>query len=245
MKFVALPTKAGSPTWIERGDPVQFLALPMPGERTSTLAPVPATVFPSTVPMEQLIKWWWRVREWKIVATHSQWGGIVETTLSLDESHAIDEEVTMLPTYGGEWTGSFIYNDGITDNTVTFNLRILALPDNINLFQSYYMTGDFSQILPYLRLKTTMGGTDGNMAYGDTGSFYEAPDSDYPSDDDINGEFDCLVDGVDLQMPAVITTGSGFETGVVDFVLTPSLYWQYANQNGSNPKWNSLTGALL
>jgi hypothetical protein len=246
MRFTLIPTFGSIVNYVQRGDPAHFLGLPMPGERVSALVPMQTTPFPVSIEMERLIKWWFRVRQWKVVANHPLWPANQECILSLDENQAIDEEVTALAQYGGKWTGGFTYTDPLSFvHDVNFSLSILNLPDFINLFQSYFLAGsEFEQILPYLHIGVVIDGIDNNFAYGDTASFYTATPADYPSQDDINGEFDCTIDGLDIQMPAVISTGSGYEDDPVTFTVTPWRFWPWNDADG-NPKWDILTGALI
>lgn len=245
MRFTLIPTFAGAPDYVQRGDATHFLGLPMPGDRVSSLAPMQTTPFPIIMDMERIIKWWFRVRKWKVVANHPLWPVNQEFVLSLGENQAIDEEICALSQYGGKWSGAFLYRESFFDRTVSFTLSILNLPDFIHLFQSYFLAGnEFEQILPYLHMGVVIEGIDGNFAYADTASFYAAAPADYPSQDDINGEFDCTIDGLEIQMPSVIEGGSGYEDDPVTFTLTPSLFWPWADTSG-NPKYDALTGAPL
>ena len=242
-----LPTFDSPATYIERGDGSKFLALPMPGERIADLATneIDGTIYPVIMTTEQLCKWWHRVRQWEIVANHPRWGGDNTCNLVLDESnvYSADEEIVDDKEtatdwyYAGIWTGNFVWNDGAFDRTAYFTLRILAKP-TVDVDASYYLTEDFTQILPYLRLEFSGDGIDGNEGRADSAAFYDGTAT-------VQGTCSADIDGLTPSMTAAFDTGSGFEDDPMTLTLTPSLYWEYRDVNGQNPKYDSLTGAIL
>ena len=95
MKFTMIPTWEIVPAefaGIDTG--AIFLALPMPGERVATVAAVDSTIYPVAMTTEQLCKWWHRVREWELSASHPVWGGAQVVSLTLNETDTVDEEIT-------------------------------------------------------------------------------------------------------------------------------------------------------
>ena len=229
-----------------------FLALPMPGERVATVAAVDSTIYPVVMTTEQLFKWWHRVREWELSASHAIWGGAQVINLTLNETDTVDEEITCdMPTgwnnagsadpfdwfRAGYWTGSFVWNDGAADHTAYFTLRILQKP-SATVDKSYYLPDDFTQILPYLRLEFSGIGVDGNEARADSAAFYDGTAT-------VQGSCSANIDGITPTMTAAFDTGSGFEDDPMTLTLTPSLYWEYRDSLGENPKYDALTGAEL
>ena len=255
MKFTMLPAVS---YWSDTGadvDPM-FLALPMPGEVVSYLPTyaINGTMFPLVITMEQLCKWWHRVRTWQITANHPLFGTGLTATLSLDESDTTDEEIVLdmpngWPNVGtadpfdwfraGRWTGSFTYvPDGFT-RTVSFTLTILPKTSATILRSYYVLANEFSSIVPFVRLQIEIDGIDGNQARGDTAGFFdETPPT-------AAGTMTCDIDGQEPIVSAACATGSGFESDPVTFVCTPSLYWAYANADSTEPTYDTLTGAQL
>ena len=253
MKFTVIPTwDIVPPEFVGIDTGALFLALPMPGERVATLTPVDSTIYPVIMTMEQLFKWWHRVRQWEVSASHTVWGGEQFVSLVLDETDTTDEEITCdMPTgwnnaesadpldwfRAGRWTGSFVWNDGAFDRTANFTLRILRKP-SATIAESYYLTDDLTQILPYLRLECSGDGIDGNLWAADSAAFYDSSPT-------LQGSCTADIDGITPTMTAAFDTGSGFESDPMTLVLTPSLYWAHANPDGSEPAWNTLTGEQL
>lgn len=261
MKFVMIPTWPLLTTpWVDRGDKARFMALPMPGKRVTDLAEreIVSTIYPKIMTTEQLCKWWHRVRRWKVVANHPLWPPNQECQLSLNESFTTDEEIVDDMPYGwnnvgsgiasdwfaaGAWSGSFEWTDTLEQvHGVDFTLRILAKPIAPHIDASYYLTGDFTEILPYLRLTAGGVGIDGNAWSADSAAMYETPEIDRPEQ---QGSTTCTVDGLAITMTSYFATGSGFESDPMTLVLTPSLFWEYRDADGLNPKYDSLTGAIL
>ena len=263
MKFVMMPTwPLTTPAYVERGDGSTFLALPMPGQRVTELAPLAGdnTIYPLVMTMEQLIKWWHRVRKWEIVANHPLWPVNQIVTLSLSETGSLGEQIVMNMPNGwnnvtspdpndwfaaGKWTGSFVWTDpSAVEHTAYFTLSILQKP-SADILSSYYLTGDFTQILPYMRLTFFTDGIGGVFAYADSAAFYDTPPGDHPDIGDANGNASATIDGLAPLMTAAFFTGSGFEDDPMTLALTPSLYWAYAKPDGSDPTWNTTTGAKV
>jgi hypothetical protein len=144
----------------------------------------------------------------------------------------------------GNWTGSFVWTDDFVseDHTAYFTLAILRKPIAPELAASYYLSGDFTRILPYLRLTFATDGIDGNYAQFDSAGLYETPEVDRP---ELAGNATCTVDGLTIDVVSYFSTGSGFEDDPMTITLTPSLFWEYRDANGLNPKYDSLTGAKL
>ena len=247
MKFTMIPTWTGAETYVDRGDELQFLGLPMPGERVADvdLVAVDGSTFPAVVPMTQLIEWWHRVRKWSATATHPFWG-TESATLELDESDTTDEEITADNTLAwfkaGRWTGQFtwVYEpapDG--DEVFAFDLQILAEPEGVFNLPSYYLDGDFTRILPFIRLKMDINGVDGINGSGDSAGFY---DEDPPPTPD--GTITATLDGIPLTIAAALYD-TLLEDDEITVTLTPSLWWEYRDADGTNPKYNALTGAKL
>lgn len=246
--YPVLPT-----TYVDRGDTTRCLALPMPGERVDDLSLVRAdnTIYPVIMSMSQLCKWWHNVREWELSVNHTIWG-TQSATMVLNETDTTDEELTLdLPTgwtnatsadpldwfRAGRWTGNFVWNDGAVDHTAYFTLLILQ-KTLATVARSYYLTGDFTQILPYFRLTCEGIGVDGNAWAADSAGFYDSSHT-------VQGSASASVDGVVPVMTAAFDTGSGFETDPMSISLSPSLYWEYRDADGTNPKYNSATGVKL
>ena len=257
MKFVMLPTYPVPPAnYTQRGDTADFLALPMPGKRVADLSVQVAdmTIHPVIVPMETLCKWWHKVREWRVILNHPKWPANQPCVLSLNESDTIDEGIVQdMPTgwanvgsadpfdwfRAGYWTGTFTYTDHLSFvRTVAITLSILR-KKSVTISEVYYLTGDFTQILPYLRLQIEIEGLDGNSARGDTANFYdESPVT-------TSGDFSANIDGFTPTVVAACATGSGFESDPLTMDLSPYAYWPYEDAGGGNPKYNALTGAKL
>ena len=248
MKFVMLPTWDVPPaSYNERGDTSRFMALPMTGERVEALMEIDSTIYPKVMTTEQLCKWWHRVRTWEVICNHPQWPVNQPVTLSLDESsvNSLDEEITMDKEtatdwyYAGSWTGNFTWEDDLAiERTAYFTLSILRKP-SITIDESYYLSSDFTEILPYLRLQASGDGNDGNAWAADSAAFYDDIGKT------VNGTASATIDGLAPTMTAAFDTGSGFEDDPLTLTLTPSLFWEYRDSLGLNPKYNSLTGAKL
>ena len=130
-----------------------------------------------------------------------------------------------------------MWNDEEFDRTATFTLQILR-KKSVNIQTPYFLTDDFNQILPFFRLQCGGDGIDGNLWSADSAGFYDGPTS-------IQGAATASVDGFAPSMTAAFTTGSGFEDDPMTLTLTPSLYWEYRDSLGENPKYDALTGAEL
>ena len=249
MKFVMLPTWDIPPAnYVERGDTSRFMALPMPGDRVESLTANDSTIYPVVMTTEQLCKWWHRVRRWKVIANHPLWPVNQQCTLTLDESniYSLDEEITMDKEtatdwyYAGSWTGNFTWDDPLAvERTAYFTLEILRKP-SATIARSYSLTGDFTEILPYLRLQASGDGIDGNLWAADSAAFYDGAPA--PA---TNGTASATIDGLAPTITAAFDGGSGFEDDPMTLTLTPSLYWEYRDANGQNPKYDALTGAKI
>ena len=251
MKFVMLPTWDVPPaSYNERGDTSRFMALPMPGERIEDVdgTAIDGTEFPLVMTTEQLCKWWHRVRTWEVIANHPLWPVNQSVTLTLDESsvNSLDEEITMDKETAtdwycaGIWTGNFVWTDGLSiDRTAYFTLTVLKKPDFVNDFRPYYLDADFTRILPYFRLQANGDGIDGNLWAADSAAFYDEVGKV------VNGTASAAIDGVAPSLTAAFDAGSGFEDDPMTLTLTPSLFWEYRDADGLNPKYDSLTGAIL
>ena len=254
MKFVMIPTWPLPPaSYVQRGDKAHFLALPMPGQRVADVtAGLAGGIFPVVMPMDQLLKWWHRVRKWRLTVTHPTFGPApIPVDLELTETGTLGEEIVDDMPGGwnnvgsadpldwfsaGRWNGSFVWEDGLSfEHTAYFSLTILAKPDNVNFYAAYKLDSNFTRILPYMVFSGSGDGIDGNTWAVSTGEVF----------DPAQVSATVNIEGLAPSISAQFTTGSGFEDDPMTLTLTPLLYWEYRDEDGANPKYNAETGEKI
>lgn len=185
---------------------------------------------PVKVSLSDAVKWWWRVKNWKLQP--STWSVTDDTpnTFTLTTGD-------MIPGVGNATREL----DLINPNAAAHNFGISSASSQINLFIDESVGGqiqdaDFSHVWPELRLPTSF--------LGDSGK-----EIDFAFDQSIlgtvTGHFAGSIDGyaVDIYYDASSTHITSFTVGNMDFV--PVEYWPYAALSDGSPIYNTSSGAQL
>lgn len=212
------------------GFPSKFL------NNTQHAAVVGGDYFPIEVPFLTLVKWYWRVKNWKMeVSGHATAGA---TTVHFPTGNlmpqfvgAFDPPSRELDLLGIAPTNFNAYV-GSKDATNQFFLFIntdTTAPGSMWIWQP-----DGTELLhPSIGISGGIAANDTDDPPVDPAS---ADFSSYSSGDEITA----TVDGIDV--PVFVTLVG--DASVDSIVITPIEYWPYAKEDGS-PLYNTTTGAML
>ena len=248
------------PTWPATRPTVAVAAahampFPMLG-RADTLTPIQLSNIPFSIPLEQGVKWWWRVRSWLLTANFSDIGPL-EMTLTKTEIPYGDERDMCLATQPGgptrythTWGGTYDASESGYVRIINATLEYLP-PLGIISFGIPYAPPDYEaygleistaapdtrQLIPVIGLTISPSPWE-SVGADITGSMMTVPQE--PSvPPEFGSDHNGSIDGV--------TWHGRWEGNVpmatITWSLVPAVWWPYANADGSNPTWDANTGA--
>jgi len=246
------------PTWPATRPTVAVAAahampFPMLG-KADTLTPIQLSQIPFSIPLEQGVKWWWRVKSWLLTANFSDIGPLEMTLEKLQYPYGDERDMCLATQPGGPDFPSHIwiatYDASVPGYYRRMSARLEYLPPlGLLSFGTPYAPPDYEsygleisdsspdtrQLVPVIGLEIYTDALWEVPSADIFGSLMTVPQPASSFDSDHNGS----IDGV---------TWNGHWAGnvpmaTITWSLVPVVWWPYANADGSNPTWDANTGA--
>lgn len=230
MKFSVLPV--GNAATIVT--PNKVMAFPMRGKYLATLpAPSMPSYFPVTKSVDSVVEWWWRVRAWQCDYNFGFASGSVELGRANIQAGGglVTLEKDLCYRVNNTWGAEVDLGD---PDAITFRFSILLangfvpfIGDNFN-GDSYRMS--YPSCMPSMCFDMEASWNSGDDSFQYSTSTNDGANSSgvYIGGDIYDGTYNAS------------SIPSSFSVS-----LTPSAYYAWANDDGTRPKWNSMTGAKL
>jgi len=235
------------------------LPFPMLG-KAETLTPIQLSQIPFSIPLEQGVKWWWRVKSWLLTANFSDIGPFEITLTKLASPYGDERDMCLAQEPGGParyshvWSGTYDASLVIPPDTYVriMNATLEYLPPlGLLSFGIPYAPPDYEaygleisnaspetrQLVPVIGLSISAAPWE-SIGADINGSMMTVPN--YPSVPPEDGsDHNGSIDGV--------TWHGRWEGNVpmptITWSLVPATWWPYANADDSNPTWDANTGA--
>ena len=256
-------------------DCTHTMALPMPGTPNDNGGAAQLTLCPRSMTLEEVVEYWWRIREWKItVNILSSPGGphdLYPRRLMDDERELIGTEqapASGINAYDFIWHDRIAFNldengDWIPGGVRYINAFVGLCPPtgwNAVVTDADYGVGsagnpDFTVLHPYglppsddhpsvrLIYPTLFVAIYGYWEQG-TELPISASTLPFPMPPGSTSE-PYAISNQNTAIPLTMESDDINHWGVSSFHLAPHAWWPWANADGSEPTWNSGTGARL
>lgn len=246
MKFATIPLWTRDRA-IEAVDCSHVMAFPMPGKAMQP-APIQMTKNPFIISIQTAVKWWWRVKEWILVANISDIG-TVEITMRRGFGNGQEKQLCNPASYA--WSGTYnVSEPGPIYKVVSARLEYLpplgevsfSEPGTVlNAWGPYQLDPDEAPLSDRL-ICPTIALTIFTDPMWDIGTEIVGAMKTIPQPVGLNGSAkNGTIDGV---------AWYGFWEGDVsmttfEWTLTPISYFPWADSDGLNPTWDETTGARI
>jgi len=224
------------------------MAFPIKGEYATSLdAPVTLSWRPLQISVSKGVKWWWRVKAWKLTIEGTGINGFSPQEITLQNA-AVSTELDLCDWFnrlGGHFfeygSGGGTFTTSIGAGTLNVTPRFYYLGQGFVGIPAYQMTDvvspDTVDFLPTMGFYCDLSWDDGISISGQyIGTSYDsAATNDHESSASMDGE----------TLTVRWTVFSGDDFGDIEMTLEPESYWQYLDVNNANPIWNASTGAQL
>lgn len=222
------------------------MAFPIAGEYAATLdSPAALSWRPMEISVSKGVKWWWRVKSWKLTIEGTGINGFAPQEITLDIGN-VSTELDLADWFNRIGGHVFSYAGGtfttsIGVGTLSVTPRLYYLGQGFVDLPAYQMSDvvspDFSNFLPTMGFYCELAWNDGGAIDG----IYIGTSYDSTATDD--WQSDASMDGETLVVRWSVFAGDDF--GDIEMSLQPESYWPYRDADNANPIWNFSTGAQI
>lgn len=256
MKFATVPLWPATRATVATAS-TPAMPFPMLG-KADTLTPIQLSQIPFSIPLEQGVEWWWRVRSWLLTANFSDIGPFEITLEKIASPYGDERDMCLAQQPGGptrashSWSGTYDASGPGYVRIMTAVLEYLP-PLGLLSFGIPYAPPDYEayglevsdlppatrQLVPVIGLAISAAPWE-SVGADINGGLMTVPQS--PSvPPEFGSDHNGSIDGV--------TWNGRWEGNVpmatITWNLVPNVWWPWANADGSNPTWNANTGEKI